>query len=48
MKSSFKNCHSLKPVGLAVTEDFPKAKLKGHYKGALYAETTDGSLNPGI
>lgn len=48
MKSSCKNCHSLKPLDLAVRKDFPKAKLEGQNKGALYVETTDGSLNPGV
>lgn len=48
MKSSCKNCHSLKLLDLAVTEDFPKAKLEGQNKGALYVETADGSLNPEV
>lgn len=48
MKSSCKDCHSLKPLDLAVTEDFPKAELEVQNKGALCVETTDGSLNPGV
>lgn len=48
MKSSCKNCHSLKSLLLAVTEDFAKAKLEDHNKGTLYVENTDGSLNPGV
>lgn len=48
MKSSCKNRHSLKPLDLAVKEDFPKAKLEGQNKEAFYVETADGSLNPGV
>lgn len=48
MKSICKNCHSLKPLDWAVTEDFPKAKLERQNKGALYVETADGSVNPGV
>lgn len=48
MKSSCKNCHFLKPLDLAVRKDFPKAKLEGHNKEALYAETTYDSLKPEV
>lgn len=48
MKSCCKNCHSLKTLDLAVAEDFPKAKLEGQNKRALYVETAHGSLNPGV